>query len=378
MERLLIMAGGTGGHVYPALAVAKELQACGYEVVWMGTHAGLEARVVPEAGIEIAYVSVSGLRGNGLKGWLLAPFRLLRALQQSAAILRKYRPACVLGMGGFVSGPGGVAARLLRRPLVIHDQNAIAGLTNKLLSRIADQVLEAFPDTFPPQIGAEYVGNPVRKSLLNVPSVAQQIASRESGLSSAMPLRLLVLGGSLGAFALNKLVPAVLAQFSSETRPQVWHQVGPKHLETTQEFYRERGLEIDLELEDDSIRVVHYIEEMEAAYAWADLVVCRAGAMTISELAMVGRGAILVPFPYAVDDHQTANGNFLAERGAAILIQQKDLDAEKLAALLREFSMQPEKLIEMGEKAKKLAKPEATAMVVEACLEEAGVAGVKI
>ncbi|MCH8929827.1 MAG: undecaprenyldiphospho-muramoylpentapeptide beta-N-acetylglucosaminyltransferase, partial [Proteobacteria bacterium] len=305
---VMIMAGGTGGHVYPALAVARGLAAMGRDVVWLGTRRGLEGRVIPQQQIPIEWISVSGLRGKGVVNWLLAPFRLLRALFQALSILRKTRPSVVLGMGGFVSGPGGLAARLLGRRLVIHEQNAVAGLTNRSLARIADRVLEAFPGSFPNpghiRSGVETVGNPVRDEILSLAEPGRRMAGRSGSL------RLLVLGGSQGALRLNTMTPLALAQIDGGQRPQVWHQAGARTLDQAKAAYRQHDIDA---------RVEPFIEQMADAYGWADLVVCRAGALTVFELAAAGLAAVLIPFPSAVDDHQNLNANWLVRAGAAVL-----------------------------------------------------------
>ncbi|MCZ6911943.1 MAG: undecaprenyldiphospho-muramoylpentapeptide beta-N-acetylglucosaminyltransferase [Proteobacteria bacterium] len=354
---VMIMAGGTGGHVYPALAVARALAAMGRDVVWLGTRRGLEGRVIPEQQIPIEWISVSGLRGKGVVSWLIAPFRLLRALFQSLSILRKTRPAVVLGMGGFVSGPGGLAARLLGRRLVIHEQNAVAGLTNRSLARIANRVLEAFPSSFPnPErisSGVETVGNPVRDEILSLPEPGQRMAGRSGRL------RLLVLGGSQGALRLNTMMPLALAQIDSDKRPQVWHQAGASTLEKARSGYRRHDLDA---------RVEPFIEDMADAYGWADLVVCRAGALTIFELAAAGLAAVLVPFPSAVDDHQTLNAKWLVRSGAAVLLPEETLAADSLAALILRFAGDRQSLLEMAGRARALAAPGACGKVVQACL----------
>ncbi len=357
MAKLLVMAGGTGGHIYPALAVAELWQEQGGEVVWLGTPNSMESRVVPEAGIVLEQISITGLRGKGKMMLLLAPFRLLRALWQGLRIIRRVKPDVVLGMGGFASGPGGLAAWLLRRPLVIHEQNAIAGLTNRLLSKLATAVLEAFPGTFPNTTAALYsVGNPIRSKLQQVKDV-----------SPHQPLRLLVLGGSLGAKRINELLPEMLARLSEPL--MVLHQTGARNLQETEHCYQKQGMKID----GEQVRVVPYIKQMEEAYGWSDLVLCRAGAMTVSELALVGRGAILVPFPFAVDDHQTANGLFLQQAGAAELVQQNELDAQKLLQMVESLIQRPQRVEEMGLRARVLGEPDSTARVVEICRERGGV-----
>jgi UDP-N-acetylglucosamine--N-acetylmuramyl-(pentapeptide) pyrophosphoryl-undecaprenol N-acetylglucosamine transferase len=350
MARLLIMAGGTGGHIYPALAVAELWRQQGGEVVWLGTPDSMESRIVPQAGVALEQISISGLRGKGKGALLRAPLQLLRALWQSLRIIHRLRPDVVLGMGGFASGPGGVAAWLLRRPLVVHEQNAIAGLTNRLLARLATRVLEAFPGTFPRSAKVEAVGNPIRAALQPSPATGVH-----------QPLRLLVLGGSLGAKRINALVPEMLSLLKQPLA--VWHQTGVRNLQESKALYAQHGVTVD----GATVRVVPYIEEMDRAYGWADLVLCRAGAMTVSELALVGRGAILVPFPFAVDDHQSANGRFLQQAGAAQLIQQDQLDAHTLEQWIRRWIEQPQQLLEMGERARALGAPEAGARVVEIC-----------
>ena len=352
--RIVIMAGGTGGHVYPALAVARALREAGAAVSWLGTRRGLEARVVPEAGFPIDYIRIAGLRGNGALGWLLAPWRIMRALSESRAILRRRRPQAVLGMGGFASGPGGLAARLSGRPLLIHEQNAAAGLTNRLLAPLAARVMEAFPGTFRERAGALLTGNPVRTEIAAIDGPGARYLRRDG------PLRLFVVGGSLGASALNSALPAALGRLPEPVRPQVRHQTGPQHLEATRAGYLDAAVEAE---------VLPYVEEMAEAYAWADLVVCRAGALTVSELAAAGVPAILVPFPYAVDDHQTRNARYLTDAGAAVLLPQGELTPERLADLLNEFTQTGrERLRAMAESARRLARPEATALVVRQCL----------
>lgn len=348
------MAGGTGGHVFPALAVAEQLRAQGLQVSWLGTRAGLEATLIPQAGFHIDFLAIKGLRGKGLFGWLLAPFRLTHAVYQAVQVCLRLRPNVVLGMGGFVTGPGGLACRLLRRPLVVHEQNAIPGMTNRWLAKIANRVLEAFPGSFAASDKLHYTGNPVRQSILQIEKPAQRLAQRQG------PIRVLIIGGSLGALALNECVPAAIAELEVSQRPEVWHQSGRRKLEATQALYAQAGVEA---------RVVEFITDMEAAYAWADLLICRAGAMTISEISNVGIAAILVPYPHAVDDHQTANARYLSEAGAAILIQQVDLSPQRLAVELRALIAGGRAhLRDMAEKALSLAKPDATRDVVEHCL----------
>ncbi|MFN3785580.1 MAG: undecaprenyldiphospho-muramoylpentapeptide beta-N-acetylglucosaminyltransferase, partial [Thiothrix sp.] len=300
---IMITAGGTGGHVYPGLAVARALMAQGIPVVWMGTRKGLEARVIPAAGIEMAWLDVNALRGKGWQTLWLAPVNLLRALWQALQIMRKYQPAAVLGMGGFVAGPGGLVAALMGKPVVIHEQNAVAGLTNRLLAKVSRRVLEGFPGTFAPAPKVMATGNPVRLDIASLPAPLERLADRDDE-----PVHVLVVGGSLGAQALNQLVPQALARMDAANRPQVRHQAGLKNIEDARHQYQMAGV---------AAEVMAFIDDMAEAYAWADLVICRAGALTIAELAAAGVTAILVPFPYAVDDHQTANAKYLADNGAA-------------------------------------------------------------
>lgn len=350
---VLIMAGGTGGHVFPALACAREFQARGYTVHWLGTPRGIENELVPQAGLPLHRIEMSGLRGKGLLSLLKAPLLLVKALWQARRVLRELRPVCVLGMGGFVTGPGGWAARLAGVPLVIHEQNAVAGTANRSLVPFASRVCEAFPDTFAASAKRRTTGNPVREELF-LATPRQSLAGR--------PARLLVLGGSLGAEPLNKLLPAALAQLPGELRPEVRHQAGKSHAEVCAERYREAGV---------AAEVLPFIRDMAAAYAWADLVICRAGALTVSELAAAGLPALLIPLPHAIDDHQTRNAEYLAKAGAAVLLPQHATDAAALAAQLTEVLMHSEKLAAMGATARRLAKPDATRTVVDICLEVA-------
>jgi len=356
---ILVMAGGTGGHVYPALAVAQALEAHSQNVVWLGTHSGLESSVVPAAGIDIEWVSVRGLRRKGVLALLVAPLQIAWALLQSLGVILRRRPVAVLGMGGFVSGPGGLAAWLTRRPLVIHEQNAAAGLTNRLLARLARVVLQAFPGSFNSRIRAETVGNPVRKDIAAVADPVDRYKDRQG------PLRLLVLGGSQGALALNTTVPEALSKLTEQERPIVRHQCGSRTLDTARDAYA--SYEVDVEL-------IPFIDDMSAAYAWADLVVCRAGALTVAELCAVGLPALFVPYPSAVDDHQTANARPMEEAGAAAIINEQDLSADLLADLLRDWLSSRQLLLNRAVKARGLERPQALARITELCLEQAGVA----
>jgi UDP-N-acetylglucosamine--N-acetylmuramyl-(pentapeptide) pyrophosphoryl-undecaprenol N-acetylglucosamine transferase len=354
LKKVLIMAGGTGGHVFPGLAVAKLLQEKGVEVHWLGTRTGIEARLVSEAGFPIHFISIKGLRGKGIKGVLLAPLRLIYAITQALGIIRRLQPDVVLGMGGFVSGPGGISSWLLRRPLIIHEQNARAGLTNKWLARIATRVLEGFPNTFADSKKVIATGNPVRTEISNLPAPQYRLAGREK------PLRLLVVGGSLGAAAINALVPRALAKLSAQYRLDVYHQTGEHHFESAKQSYKAAGIEA---------RVTPFISDMGQAYEWADIVLCRAGALTIAELCAVGQTAILVPYPHAVDDHQTANGNFLVKNKAALLVQQAELTEDGLATMLKQLSDSPAERAAMAQAAYQLRQIDATNKVLEICGE---------
>jgi UDP-N-acetylglucosamine--N-acetylmuramyl-(pentapeptide) pyrophosphoryl-undecaprenol N-acetylglucosamine transferase len=352
---VLIMAGGTGGHVFPALALARLLRAASHEVVWLGTKRGLEARVVPAENIEVEWLSMSGLRGKGVATLLLAPFKLLHSIWQALMIIRRRRPALVVGFGGFVTGPGGVAAWLMRRPLVIHEQNAIAGYSNRSLSHIAGQVLAAFPRAFPAGVEVRVVGNPVRAEIANQPPPAERFAQR------AGALRLLVVGGSLGASRLNAVVPFAVALLQKAGFTlHVRHQAGERGIDAARAAYAEAKVTAD---------VTPFIDDMARAYADADLVICRAGALTISELAAVGVAAVLVPFPAAVDDHQTVNAQFLVREGAAVLIADRDLTADSLAATLRELGDGRSRLLAMAERARHVARPRAAEDLAAVCLK---------
>jgi len=356
MSTILIMAGGTGGHVFPALAVAHELRKQGAQVVWLGTRAGIEARVVPAAGLDIEYVSIQSLRGGGLLRWLLLPLRLNLAMLQSLRILRRRQPDAVLAMGGFAAGPGALMASFLRIPLIVHEQNAIAGLTNRWLVQLADRVLCGFPGAFGDRHGVRVVGNPVRPEILALSTPDMRFAGREGRL------RLLIVGGSQGARVFNETLPAALRLLSEAARPQVWHQTGARDAMRVAADYREFLPEA---------KVSAFIDDMAAAYAWADLVVCRAGAMTVAELAAAGVGAILVPLPTAADDHQTANARFLAERDAAVLLPQSECTADRLAEMINDVAANRAMLARMAINARGGAVTDATEVVARECLEAA-------
>ena len=347
MKTILIMAGGTGGHIFPGLAVAQEMRSAGWDVAWMGARGGMEERLVPQHGYRTAWIRARAARGKGLAHKLLLPVSLLCSFWESAQQIRRLKPDVVLGLGGYVAFPGGMMASLLNKPLALHEQNAVAGLANRILAGLSDKAMVAFPDALK---GAEWTGNPVRAEIAAIPPPEQRFAARQG------PLRLLVVGGSLGAQALNEALPRALSLLSEKFL--VVHQAGEKHLETLKQNYRACGVEGEL---------VGFIDDMARRYAEADLVICRAGAMTIAELAAGGMPSVLVPFPYAVDDHQTANARFLADRGAAVLVQQRDLDAERLAALIH--SLDRPKLLDMARKARALGKPDAARLVAQRCME---------
>ncbi len=350
---VLIMAGGTGGHVFPALAVAKELRNRGVGVVWLGVPASMESRLVPANGFPIEWVRIVGVRGKGLWAWMLAPLRAIGAVLQSVRILRRVRPSVVLGAGGYVSGPGGIAAWLLRIPLLIHEQNAIAGLTNRWLSRFAAQVLEAFPGSFRPSAHASAIGNPVRADIAAIPEPAARFAGREP------KARLLVFGGSQGAQRLNAAVPQALSRLDPERRPQVRHQAGARGIEAARAAYL--ALEVEAE-------VLPFIEDMAAAYAWADLALCRAGAMTIAELQAAGLGAVLVPLPQATDDHQTKNADAMVRIGAARLLRERDLTPETLSASIGELTADRAQMLKMAVAARSARNVDAAARLAELCI----------
>lgn len=350
-RRILIMAGGTGGHVIPALSLARALRAQNVDVEWLGSPRGIENRLVPEAGIRLHTIAVGGLRGNGAAGWLKAPINLSRAVLQARRVIATFKPDVVVGLGGFASGPGGLAAWLSRVPLVIHEQNAVAGLTNRVLSRLATSTYAAFAEAFGAR--AEVVGNPVREDIAALgehPRDAQAMAHR--------PLRLLVVGGSLGAVALNERLPVALAALAPERRPQIRHQAGKERDMVTAEAYAEHAVVAE---------VSPFIDDMAAAYEWADLVVCRAGALTVAELAAAAKPALLVPFPFAVDDHQRVNAEVLVKAGAALCVVQSELTAERLTQLLNQL-LDPDTLADMASKARRVAYLDATQRLMDGCL----------
>jgi len=349
---ILIMAGGTGGHIFPALAVADVLRDEGWQVTWLGAPNSMEAELVPKHGYEVAWVRFSGLRGKGIVRKLMLPLNLLIALGQSALAMFRYRPDVVLGMGGYITFPGGVMSALLRKPLVIHEQNSIAGMSNKALAKISSRVLSGFPDVLK---GAEWCGNPVRDSIAALPAPEQRYKAR-SGV-----LNVLVVGGSLGAQAINECLPQALFCMPQEIEPKVIHQTGKKHFDEVQELYHSAGI---------TAEVKPFLDDMAKYYAWADVVICRAGALTVAELAAAGVASILIPFPYAVDDHQTGNAKFLSEKGAAILMPQTELAPRRLAKVLEEMTR--DKALVMALAARALAQPAAAKRVAEVCKELAG------
>lgn len=363
---IMILAGGTGGHIFPGIAVAQALTRRDATVVWLGSQQGLENRLVPAAGLRLETIAISGLRGKGSVALLAAPFRVLRAIWQARRVFKRYRPRAAISFGGFAAGPGGVAAWLTGVPLLVHEQNRIPGLTNRLLARLATRVLCGFPDAFPAchrdataddpgQPSADWVGNPVRAEITAINAPAERLAGRGAGL------HLLVIGGSQGARALNTAVPAALARLR-ELPIEVRHQCGGSRLESTCADYATAQVKASVE---------PFIADMAAAYAWADLVVCRAGALTLAEVCAAGVASILVPFPAAVDDHQTANARFLLAAGAALLLAESALTAETLADSIATLAVDPERRLRMAQAARALAKPEAAVRVAEACLEAA-------
>ncbi|KAB2968659.1 UDP-N-acetylglucosamine--N-acetylmuramyl-(pentapeptide) pyrophosphoryl-undecaprenol N-acetylglucosamine transferase [Zoogloea sp.] len=347
MPTLMVMAGGTGGHIYPGLAVADALRERGWKVVWMGNPDGMEARIVPASGYDMAWVRFTALRGKGLLRKLLLPFNLLRGFAQALGQIRRVRPDVVLGMGGYVTFPGGMMAALLGTPVVVHEQNSVAGLANRVLAGVADKVVTGFPNVLKK---GEWAGNPVRAEISAVAPPAQRFAGRSG------PLKVLVVGGSLGAAALNEAMPKALALLAAEQRPRVTHQAGTRQIEALKASYAAAGVDGEL---------LPFIDDMAARYADADLVICRSGALTVAELAAVGVASVLVPFPHAVDDHQTGNARFLADAGAAVLLPQTELSPQRLAALLQD--MNRERLLEMAGKARQCARPDATARVADVC-----------
>jgi len=354
MTRVLIMAGGTGGHVFPALAVADKLRQKDVEISWMGTAQGIEAKLVPDAGYTLSEIHVKGLRGNGALGWVLAPFKVIKAVSEARAIIKELKPDVVMGLGGFASGPGGFAAWLMRKPLIIHEQNAIPGLTNRLLAKLADKVLTGFPNTFSKGIEEEWVGNPVRQAIEDLSPPEE----RQSSLSSQ--LKVLVLGGSLGARSLNQTIPAALAKLPVGARPQLVHQCGQKHIDDCEQSY---------EMADVKANIVAFIEDMAGAFEWGDFVIFRAGALTIAEVSAAGVASILVPYPYAVDDHQTYNAEILVDAEAAILMPDASLDADEIARTIEKLDLDRDGLLNMAIAARSVAKTGTAEYIANLCME---------
>jgi UDP-N-acetylglucosamine--N-acetylmuramyl-(pentapeptide) pyrophosphoryl-undecaprenol N-acetylglucosamine transferase len=353
-QGVLIMAGGTGGHIFPGLAVAECLHRQGIAVRWLGANGAMECRRVPAAGIVLDTVDISGIRGKGMAGWLALPWRLLRAVRQAFALLGANRPACAVSFGGYAAGPGGLAAKLRGVPLLVHEQNRIPGMTNRVLARLANQVLQAFPGTWQMRVQAITCGNPVRESLIGLDAPAQRMAQRTGAT------RLLVTGGSQGARALNRLVPAAVSLMPADQRPLVIHQAGNGWRDETSEAYLRNSVKAE---------VKEFIDDMAGAYGWADLVICRAGALTVSELAASGVASVLVPFPHAVDDHQTRNAEFLVEAGAAEMMPEAECTAESLAAGLGRLLNDREVLLSMARAAHSVAIPDSARRVAALCRE---------
>ena len=354
---LLIMAGGTGGHVFPALAVADFLRDNGVPVLWLGTRSGLESKVVPVKGYRLLTVDFRGIRGKTLDKWLVAPFVMIRAVLQAVLIFFRIKPAAALGMGGFASAPGGIAAWLFRVPLLIHEQNSVVGATNRLLKPMAKVIMEGFPGTFDSNPRVHNTGNPVRTGIAVLPDPGDRLKSYPG-----RAFHLLILGGSQGARALNEIVPTALELMDKDFNVEVWHQAGELHYATVKNQYESMQRTINPRLEA-------FIEDMARAYEWADLVLCRAGALTIAELCSAGVASILVPYPNAVDDHQTSNAKHLSDKGCALLIPEPELDSKMLAKVITAIAREPGRLLEMSRLTRLQARPEATRDVAELCLE---------
>lgn len=354
--KVMVLAGGTGGHIYPAMAVAFCLRSQDVDISWMGSRGGMETQVVPKENIELDTVSVKKLRGVSWLNWLFLPISLFIAVVQAWLILQKRKPDVVLAMGGFASGPGAIAAWLRRTPIIVHEQNAIPGLTNRVISLFARNVLCGFPGVFTNLPKAQHVGNPVRNEITEIPVPEERFADRSGAL------RLLILGGSLGAQVLNRILPEAVANIEQEKRPEIWHQTGQQGMSETVLHYRKHEVEA---------KVAAFIEDMASAFTWADLVICRAGAMTIAELAAAGLASILVPYPFAVDDHQSTNAAFLVDNGAALLIPENEFKPKRLAETITELGENRSVVMGMAEKARSCASPDAVEIVANICLEAA-------
>jgi UDP-N-acetylglucosamine--N-acetylmuramyl-(pentapeptide) pyrophosphoryl-undecaprenol N-acetylglucosamine transferase len=350
---VVIMAGGTGGHIFPALAVAQVLRQRGVGVVWLGVPGSMESRLVPANGFPIEWLRVAGIRGKGAAAWALAPLRVMKAVFDAVRVLRRVRPRSVLGLGGYVSGPGGIAAWALRLPLLIHEQNAAPGMTNRWLARLASQVLQAFPGSFPAALHAQTIGNPVRAEIAALAAPEQRFAGREARS------RLLVFGGSQGAQRLNAVVPQALARLAPERRPQVRHQAGQRGVEAARAAYAQAHVQAD---------VSAFIDDMAQAYAWADFAVCRSGAMTVAELQAAGLGAVFVPFALATDDHQTQNALGLVKSGAAQIIQERDLTAERLGDVIGTLAADRGATLAMAQASRAMRVIDAAERLADLCL----------
>ena len=352
MKKLMVMAGGIGGHIYPALAIAKQLQDKGVSIVWLGTREGLEARIVPEQGFDIEWIDIKGVRGTGLMRWLKLPLQLSKAVFQAMAIFDRRKPDALLSMGGFVAGPGGIAGKLKSIPLILHEANAIVGLTNKVLAKIATKVMVAFPNTKGLTKNAEVVGNPVRKDIIDLHQPNSRVADLQ------LTLRLLVVGGSQGAVSLNQALPKAIDLIDLSIRPQVRHQTGRGRSEQVSADYQQLGLDVD---------VREYLDDMAASYQWADIIICRAGAMTIAEITTAGLPALIVPYPFSAGDHQVFNAQYLVENHAAELLLHEQLSSESLALILSNLLNDRNRLAQMSTNSLALAKTDATQKAVEVC-----------
>jgi UDP-N-acetylglucosamine--N-acetylmuramyl-(pentapeptide) pyrophosphoryl-undecaprenol N-acetylglucosamine transferase len=377
---VLIMAGGTGGHIFPGLAVADCLRRRGVEVRWLGARGAMECQRVPDRGIPLDVVDIAGLRGKGAASWLLAPWKVMRAVAQAWRLLGRRRPSCAISFGGYAAGPGGLAARLRGIPLLVHEQNRVPGMTNRVLAKVAARVLQAFPGTWPDELGPVTCGNPVRREISEVPAPGDRLPGRSG------PPRLLITGGSQGALALNRIVPLALGLLRGKTAFEVRHQCGRGRLRATEAAYRDAGVPVGAASAAipgvikepiaakaaptvKSVEVSEFIEDMAEAYAWADLVVCRAGALTVSEVAAAGLPAVFIPFPHAVDDHQTRNAEYLVEAGAALVLNEAGLSAQDLADTLAELFDDPARRMDMAVRARGASAPGAAERVADLCRE---------
>ncbi len=351
---ILVMAGGTGGHIFPGIAVADKLKSVGWNVHWLGTAKRMEATIVPAHGYDISFINIAGLRNKNWKEWLKTPFKLMLSVYQSVQVIRKVQPDVVLGMGGYASAPGGVAAWIMGKPLVLHEQNAVAGMSNRFLSKIASRVLSAFPGAFDESIEHQVIGNPLRSDIISIENVVPH--------QPASSKKVLVVGGSLGAQILNTTVPQAMKQIKLQSI-DVWHQTGKGNQEAVLESYQEYGLP------EEKVKVTEFIDDMAEAYKWADVVICRAGALTVSELAMAAKPAVFVPLPHAVDDHQTKNAMYLVERGAAKLIPQAEFNGTTLAQMLNTLFISDTVVQKMAKAAHDAAHADATANVAGICIE---------